>query len=444
MSHHVQSISSSLSHPPDITELLKSQARSIVSRRRDHLDAVVRGAVPLAGQTRALRGAARPLGTKTKSTSPAFDTSTGELLDEGSDDRAALASARNRTWALQEAAARLLPHERVAFCGKRRQSAEHNVEIRKSQDGKSFITRVQRCGSIHVCPCCGKKVASTRRLEVMHALTAWREMGFMVSMMTLTLPHYKDQDYYSVHTAINKITNMVNSGKRSIKNMLRDYGYQGQIRAFEVTLGDNGWHPHLHVILLHQTKLDQDIIGSLKDRWQAAAVSYGWAEPGWDVGLQVQDGQAAADYVTKSGWGMAEEVTLASRKKSSGGHNPYQLLELAALGNKQAGAEFREYATVMKGKRALYWSRGLKAFFGLNELTDQQLIDAEETRLHAQSLEVVASLPHDLWTLVLTYNARADLLDASDCGGSVAVVALLESLLSRAGRPAYRIAEVVT
>ena len=57
---------------------------------------------------------------------------------------------------------------------------------------------------------------------------------------------------------------------------------------------------------------------------------------------------------------------------------------MADEGDKQAGARFIEYAQVMKGKRQLFWSHGFKALVGIEDRTDEELV--EEERDHSDCL----------------------------------------------------------
>jgi hypothetical protein len=255
----------------------------------------------------------------------------------------------------------------------------------------------------------------------------------MVSMLTLTLPHTLSQSLSKVLEAVSDCTRYLNSGRSALKKLLQPYGYFGQIRALEVTHGLNGWHPHLHVLVLHRCEIPSLVQDRLKARWEAAAISKGWAPPGWFVGLSWQDGTAAADYVNKSGtWGLAEEVSQSHLKKAGrGGRSPHQLLLAATLGDKKAGALFQEFGLAFKGKRQLFWSAGLKDHFGLNDVSDEQITDEEDTvPVEAVPLAVV---PADKWSLVCKYRERAELLRAAESDGDaqVAVDHMLSWLFER-------------
>jgi hypothetical protein len=137
----------------------------------------------------------------------------------------------------------------------------------------------------------------------------------------------------------------------------------------------------------------------------------------------------ASDYLAKQDdsrhWGADRELAKGSTKAGRAkGKHPFGLLATASAGDKQAGAKFIEYAAVMKGKRQLFWSSGLKTEVGLVERTDEEL--AEEER---DSAEMLGLLDLSDWKLVREAGKRAQLLDAAESGGWPAVQALIRSLM---------------
>lgn len=370
------------------------------------------------------RGQGASLGSNTKSAS-------GIVVDADTAH-----SQRTRRYRLQVKAGELAGG-RVAYCGRRRKRMADNVTVLRSSGGDLHFGGVQRCGSVHSCPVCAARIAQERRMETITALASWRAEGGWVSMLTLTLPHRAGQSLERVRGALTACTRYLNSGRDSLKALLSDYGYHGQIRASEVTHGVNGWHPHLHVLVFTRAQVPADVVDQIKGRWQDAAVSQGWAAPGWDVGATWQDGQNAAEYVNKAGtWGMAEEATMSTAKKGQGGRTPFELLQDAALGDDHAAALFAEYAAEMHGKRQLFWSRGLKDYFGINDVSDAEIVDGDDTDTadtgnDQDAPEVVAVIPADSWRLVVKYEERAEVLRAAEAGGQMAVDMVCSWLFQR-------------
>jgi hypothetical protein len=107
------------------------------------------------------------------------------------------------------------------------------------------------------------------------------------------------------------------------------YGEHGWVRAVEVTKGENGWHPHLHVVLVFDGKLSGDMVRAAVAEffpiWQRALQREGydarerWTNPDGSVGgaLDVrvsteETAAALAEYFTKF---VALELTAAVNKR---------------------------------------------------------------------------------------------------------------------------------
>lgn len=337
---------------------------------------------------------------------------------------------------MQRHAGRLLKDSmpRIGECGCRRRAGVEDVTVHRGQDGQAYTKGLRRCGSVHSCTVCAARIASARRVEAITALSSWRAEGGTISMLTLTLPHNRWQSLDQVLGALRKCAKYLNSGRGALKTLLANFGYIGQVRSQEVTHGLSGWHPHLHVLIFTKDDVPEEVQDAIKARWEAAAISSGWASPDWRVGAHWQDGRKAADYVNKQGtWGMAEEVTMTSSKKATGGRTPFQLLEDAALGDSQASALFVEYSETVKGTRQQFWSAGLKKRFAIAEKTDEEIVDAEDTDTEdiEHQDEQIAVIPADSWFLVVRYEERAEVLRAAELGGQMLVDYLCSTLHRR-------------
>ena len=107
-----------------------------------------------------------------------------------------------------------------------------------------------------------------------------------------------------------------------------------------MTLGPNGWHPHIHLALI--VPFDRDpwaLKEALWEAWSDAVVAVGWAPSSrggysFDLAETEADAVEVGCYVSKasSGWGLGPEVAGGVRKNSKGGMNPFQLLGAAWAG----------------------------------------------------------------------------------------------------------------
>lgn len=309
----------------------------------------------------------------------------------------------------------------------------------RADDGSAFVTGLQRCGNVHACPVCSERIARERTADCVSALKQWRAAGGHTYMLTLTLPHQLHQSLRDVLNAVTVSTRAINSGRGSMKTLLKPYGYIGQIRALEVTHGENGWHPHLHVLVLVDQEVPAEVVDVIKARWEAAAIAAQWAPPSWTHGATWQGGDAAAEYVSKGGWGMAEEISMGHVAKSgnSGSRTPFEILQDAALGCADSARLFREYGLALHGRRQQFWSRGLKDRFGIKERSDQDVVEEEETRA-TQEVAVILCID---WRLVVRYEQRAELLRAVESAGQAGVELVVSWLRQRQRDDAYRTLE---
>lgn len=269
---------------------------------------------------------------------------------------------------LRDGAARALPVERVARCG--RHAHLGHVSICNGEHG-AYFGGVVTCGSVWSCPVCAAKIAERRRQEVEETIKAHVAAGGVVYMAAFTVPHQCIQTARELRSLVAGTWKKVISGSPWLRWKARA-GVVGSIRALEVTHGKNGWHPHLHVLFLFPGNLSeesaQEFGGFLFDRWARAVErrGYGWCNPSLWRFERTQETQRAGDYVTK--WGADRELTQGHRKRAKGGgRTPWQILEGIAAGSKADIMLFRDYAEAFKGARQLTWSRGLRELYGLRE-----------------------------------------------------------------------------
>jgi hypothetical protein len=168
----------------------------------------------------------------------------------------------------------------------------------------------------------------------------------------------------------------------------------GQVVAPEVTVGVNGWHPHLHLLLFAAPGVSEvelnGLLPSFTQDWiQLAGEALG-VSPSVEVGVNlihfgVDSAAAASGYVSK----VAKELTAGDMKS---GRDPLALLDSVRDGDSSAVAQFVDYAGVMKGRQSLTYSKGLKKLYPVAELTDEEIAARDEAR----GVEVCV-VPRDEW-----------------------------------------------
>ena len=383
------------------------------------------------------RESGAPLGIVTKNSSPPqpntmdFTLDTGEILTCRQNKDLSLSivkspqQARAERWALKSVVNKIMPSSRTAGCmrliapvkGQLISKTEIQVHL-SAQHNKAFYTGLFTCGSIWPCPICASKVSERRRTELSEALSAAKALGWQIHLVTLTIPHGKGDDLSNMKELQQKALAKLSNGKNSLKNRLLRNGIEqhGYIRAYEVTHGQNGWHPHYHILLFTSGCTSQQIQSLYAPAWQKACVSVGLPMPSDKHGCTVQNGNEASRYVTK--WGLEDEMTKANTKVTKRkGVTPFGLLRAYLHEDDPeyrpdyAAQLFRTYAKAMKSARQLHWSVGLRLKLAMApELSDQQLAEqvTDERSIH------VASITFQQWKAIYKAKAEAHILTAAE------------------------------
>lgn len=341
---------------------------------------------------------------------------------------------------------------RWAFCGRVANGQGYKFwrsGVPGAPGTRGAVSGVQTCGSVWSCPVCSEIVNAVRQAEVQAAVEKWLGTGNSVTFATLTLRHRactKRCREVNGGDCGHALRNLWKAAQKSYtrlktgnpwKRLERDFGIRGSIRLVEVKHGENGWHPHFHVLFFHDGTISDAQIEQFRSRlfgrWNdmlgkegLSSLEFAKALPGQKaetVGADVRrvsDAKAIADYVTKNGYepkntsaasAVAYEVTGSHTKKAGkGGRTPFQILadlvvelegatrlEDGTLVNTSTGelvdqrrniALWREWEAASKGKRQLVFSPGLRDMLCLGEeKTDEDIAD-EGVELNAVEVTV--------------------------------------------------------
>jgi hypothetical protein len=209
-------------------------------------------------------------------------------------------------------------------------------------------------------------------------------------------------------------------------------GITGTIRTLEVTHGRNGWHPHVHTLVLTARPFTDDeraqLLTHAYTSWRGSVVKAGQRAPLSEHTTisAVRDASDVAQYVTKIG--AALEVTQGAAKlgRRAGHRTPFAVLsDFLVHGDADDLAVWREWEIGMKGAKQLTWSRGLRAQFDVADVTDEELA-AEEV-----GGALVVSLSADEWHVVCrTFSGPCAVLEAAERGGADAVRLYVAALVA--------------
>jgi hypothetical protein len=211
-------------------------------------------------------------------------------------------------------------------------------------------------------------------------------------------------------------------------------GYIGEIRALEATVGANGWHPHLHVLLFTSRALNVAELDDLRAyylcRWSRSVVRFGYREPTAEHGVTIVESHRD-DYLAKMG--LADELANGAIKEArSGSRTPLQVLaDFADTGDAPDLDSWREWVLAMHGARQLTWSRGLRRRYA----KEPEKTDAEIVVESGGDEEQVAVISPETWreAILADSDVMWRLLDAAETGGQAAVEEVLRQALSASG-----------
>lgn len=350
------------------------------------------------------------------------DPETGEIRQ----DRTPV-EVRIERYALQSVVRHLLPKSRTAFCLRAVQKQRASVDVFRSlKYQRAHYGGLQTCASVWACPVCSAKISERRRADLADLIARHEAAGGVVLLVTRTVPHKRADDLGEL---LDKIASAERSytGHRDYKRLMQGFGLVGKVRAVEVTHGEaNGWHPHVHeLVFLAQPVNLADLEEDLSRIWQGAALRAGLDLPSRAHGLTVQDGAHAAKYASK--WGLESELTMWHKKRGKvQSRTPFDLLRAVLAGGEgvaRAGQLFREYAEAFHGRHQLQFSRGLKARYAVEDLSDEDLTHRQD-----DDADLLGSIGLDDWRNVCRANQRGSLLEVAAVGGWAAVELLLDGL----------------
>lgn len=356
---------------------------------------------------------------------------------------------RDDRYRLRDVLASITTLPRVGTCGRHRISREQSPSI-EMVDGVAGFAGVQQCGAIHVCPVCSPQIRQERATEIDAAAVTWIKAHGQGSIMllTTTLPHDHGERLADLLATVKKAFARMVSGRAWQSDKAR-YGIEFYIVAHDATVGRNGWHPHLHILVFCTAALDDVAVkrlsGRLYDRWADAIVKRGHRAPSRAHGLTLERARNRKDvtrYVCQVVAGdpdddkktvpMALEVARGDLKtaRHHGQRTPWQVLgdiaTRAVVRSPEEGkarrrdiALWREYEKAMKRVLAIRWAKGLRKAVGLGPAReDIEILEAPKPG----RVSVFSFVWTDGWKAIATMpGARAGVLRAAEADGKAGV-----------------------
>lgn len=290
---------------------------------------------------------------------------------------------------------------RCRACGRRVRTANGEVDIRLT-DGVAGFAGLVTCGSVWVCPVCSSKIMARRALEIGRVVAGASVEGLSVGFLTLTMRHHSRQRLEPLWAALSKSWETTIGGKMWVRTV-DEFGIIGWVRVVEVTLGENGWHVHVHALVIGEgwTPNRVDELGrGMWERWARSLQRCGLAAPvpqasEWHLVTGDMTGTAMGEYLAKGAAGagaIGMELTQTQSKVARAvhsTHSTWELLDDAITAETAPLQLWHEWERASKGRRQIGWSRGLRERFGIGQEQSDEELAAEELSNESHTVVVI-------------------------------------------------------
>ena len=302
-------------------------------------------------------------------------------------------------------------------CGCMRNVTGNAVSVvRSSVAGRAHLQGLVTCGSVWTCPVCAVKISARRGEEIKHILETSTSTKVLI---TYTLQHRRSDRLSTLLTNLKKAISYARSGSRKARLDQR-YNIEGYIRAFEIRHNEKtGWHPHAHEVLLcdvPEREIDtEQLEKDLTTAYRRKLEQLGYHTNGFTVDVSIVEstatstaGAKAAEYITKQAVNMSLELAAGQEKKSKGNSlSPFQLIAaFMETGDLRYTDLFHEYAEATYRKNIMNFSRGLKAKYDVEEVTDEELAGDEK----GEEDTTICTIDRENWKRVLMLGLVAQLI----------------------------------
>lgn len=379
---------------------------------------------------------------------------------------------------LQHDPAKPVSFKRVRGCGSTLGSVTPAMLTKDS--GVVVQGGLAQCGSVWACPVCSAKIQARRSDEIRQGIEWAHAHELQVQLLTLTARHDRSDRLDDLMPRMAAAYADMKRGRLyrriAAEAGVMEDGRARMVRAVEMTHGKHGWHVHYHILVMSEKGLPD---AELRAAWVRQLVHHGFID-GEDakayadatahamdlrtVGADAASVAAVSDYLCKddqSVWYIdGEEVRLddtgeAARRRSIEGaarelglsntklgrqknRTPFQILRDIIVADIDDDAAFArdvrliiEYLLATKGKKQIFWSRGLKAEVGIKDMSDEEIVDDEK-----EESQILWGLTRPHWNALRKGGFVTDYLkDVAQTKDIVAVQAFFDCMFPRAGLP---------
>lgn len=330
-------------------------------------------------------------------------------------------------------------YNQVCLCGVRRLNSDLDNSpinvVSGVESGKIYYNGLMKCGSVWRCPVCGFKITKYRQNEIYYMSSEWMRRGFKISFVTLTIRHKKMEE---LRKTLDKLLSEFRLFQctKSFKKLEKQHEISGFVKTLEITYGfDNGWHPHLHLLVFHNSENTNEFHHEFLKLWCSRKKIKALMTS--QRAKDVYDGQGVSEYITK--WDMTKEMTQSSFKEAFGNQSftPFSMLRKLALNDFSCCNEgqilkdilrykFLEYCKATKGRHFIVVSKKMKAFF--RDVSGSEMKSDDEILQDEKVDKILFKVDIDLWdAFVKNKNVLPSyLINAYENGGIDYVLAFFD------------------
>ena len=268
--------------------------------------------------------------------------------------------------------------------------------VKRTIEYGSYVhTHIAHCSNVWLCPLCASKI-QTRRADEVETAIKWAEaQGLQVVMITYTASHKAN---YALKDFGIRFQKAYRATMKQVYRLRKQYE-EGNIKATEFTFSEaNRWHKHSHVLIFLKKECDADaFFNEIQQAWERQCSKVGlldisnakaladFRKHGCDMVKGAQESLARYTNKSASEWTISDEMTKSVLKigKNTEHMTPFQMIvEIATT--KDMNYRYRlidaffEYALYTKGLHQLDWSNGLKAKVGIEDKTDEEIMEEEK------------------------------------------------------------------
>jgi hypothetical protein len=327
-------------------------------------------------------------------------------------------------------------NKRISACGRvlaTGQAGKVERVVLRLKEGTAYTSGVCVCANVWLCPVCSAKILTGRADEIAKALAKHILDGGEAWMVTLTVRHANGDALSELFKALAAGFRMLGNGVMAQREK-EATGKIGTISSREITYGKNGWHPHLHVVVLFDKAPDALELAKMMQRWKRVwlkwSKKYGYpanARNGvqWD---KVTTAQGAGEYVAKtmeSGKHIGNEVARGDLKRGKlGSLTPFEIIEyLIKTGDAMAVDLWHEYEEAVHRKNRIVWSPGLRKL--LLDQDEEEVPTDDDLAAEERDGRPIAELTEAAWKQVVRHGIELQVLEAIERGGFPELVKLL-------------------